>query len=79
MEGCRGKVNNAELTLNVRGMSCGHCKKAVETAVGVLPSVSKVSASVEEGTVEVKYNPGEVQVDDIKKAIQDLGYDVELG
>jgi copper chaperone len=58
-------------------MSCGHCKAAVEKAVGALPGVSKVEANVEESKVEISYNPQEVSIDDIKQAIEDAGYDVE--
>jgi len=59
-------------------MSCSHCEKAIEIAVGVLPSVTNVEASAKQGVVRVKYDPSEVQVDDIKQAIGDLGYEVEL-
>jgi len=70
----KGAVNTV---LKVAGMSCGHCKAAVEKAVGALPGISKVEAYVKEGKVEVSYDPSKVGLDDIKKAIEDAGYDVE--
>ena len=45
MAGCCDNCNS-DIILNVSGMSCGHCKAAVEKAVGALPGVSKVEANV---------------------------------
>jgi len=67
----------SDITLNVAGMSCAHCKKAVETSVGVLPGVSKVEAIVDQGKVNVSFDPSKANLDDIKKAIEDAGYDVQ--
>ncbi len=33
------------LTLNVQGMSCGHCVSAIETSVGKLAGVSQVNVN----------------------------------
>ena len=63
-------------TLNVTGMSCGHCVKAIEGSVGELAGVSKVSVHLENGTVDVEYSSTEVSLDKIKEAIDDQGYDV---
>lgn len=67
----------ANVTLNVKGMSCGHCVKAVEGSVGKLEGVSTVKVNLEEGTVAVDFNSDEVTVDTIKETIDDQGYDVE--
>ncbi len=77
MAGCERISSRSDIVLKVSGMSCGHCKKAVERAVGVLPGVSQVVADVESGKVEVSYNPSEVGLDDIRQAIEDAGYDVQ--
>ena len=37
-----------KVTLNVEGMSCGHCVKAVESSVGDLNGVSSVKVDLEE-------------------------------
>ncbi|MED3549766.1 copper chaperone CopZ [Cytobacillus praedii] len=63
-------------TLNVTGMSCGHCVKAIEGSVGELAGVSKVSVHLENGTVDVEYSSTEVSLDKIKETIDDQGYDV---
>lgn len=72
----RGPVRS-DIALKVSGMSCGHCKEAVERAIGVLPGISKVEAAVKEGKVEISYDASKVRLDDIIQAVEDAGYDVE--
>lgn len=64
-------------TLQVAGMSCGHCVKAVESSVGELGGVSTVKVHLETGTVDVEFNSQEVSLDKIKETIDDQGYDVK--
>ena len=63
--------------LNVSGMSCGHCVKAVEGSVGELAGVESVNVELEAGKVKVAYNPEKVKLETIKETIDDQGYDVE--
>ena len=65
------------VVLNVKGMSCGHCVKAVEGSVGALNGVEKVAVNLEKGKVDVTFNQSKVTVDQIKEAIDDQGYDVQ--
>ena len=65
------------VTLNVSGMSCGHCVKAVEGSVGKLDGVKNVSVKLEKGQVDVEFDPSLVSLSTIKETIDDLGYDVE--
>lgn len=65
-----------KITLNVEGMSCGHCVKSIEGSVGELPGVSSVKVHLENGTVDVEFNNSEVSLDKIKETIDDQGYDV---
>ncbi|BBY14745.1 cation transporter [Mycolicibacterium litorale] len=59
--------------LNVEGMSCGHCVKAITTAVEPLPGVAGVTVDLEAGTVTVA---GEADEAAVVAAIEDCGYDV---
>lgn len=65
------------VTLNVKGMSCGHCVKAVEGSVGALEGVNEVKVNLDAGQVNVSFDNGKVTVDKIKEAIDGQGYDVE--
>ncbi|MCP3763400.1 copper chaperone CopZ [Domibacillus sp. A3M-37] len=62
--------------LNVQGMSCGHCVKAVEGSVGKLDGVQSVSVHLDENKVDVQYDASKVTLDQIKETIDDQGYDV---
>ncbi|MGG0717136.1 copper chaperone CopZ [Robertmurraya massiliosenegalensis] len=65
------------ITLNVKGMSCGHCVKSVEGSVGKLDGVSAVKVQLENGTVDIEFDSNKVTLDTIKDTIDDQGYDVE--
>lgn len=60
-------------TYNVPGISCGHCKSAIEGEVGELAGVSSVVVDVDARTVTVE---GEASDDDIVAAIDEAGYEV---
>ncbi|RHW38886.1 copper chaperone [Neobacillus notoginsengisoli] len=62
--------------LNVEGMSCGHCVKAVEGSVGKLDGVERVLVDLKEKTVAVEYKNDSVTLDKIKETIEDQGYDI---
>ncbi len=62
--------------LNVQGMSCGHCVKAIEGSVGELEGVNQVSVNLEEALVDVSFNESQVSLDSIKETIEEQGYDV---
>ena len=66
-----------KVTLNVEGMSCGHCVKAVENSVGELNGVSSVRVDLEGKKVNVEFNQADVTLDKIKETIDDQGYDVK--
>jgi copper chaperone len=67
-------VENA--TINIEGMSCEHCVKAVTDAVTALPSVTDVAVDLDAGAASLTYEPEEVTLEAIKEAIEDQGYDV---
>ncbi len=62
--------------LNVEGMSCSHCEKAIKTAVGALEGVKSVTVDLMGKTVTVEFDAGKVTLDAIKEQIEDQGYDV---
>lgn len=61
-------------TFNVEGMSCGHCKAAVESELDKLAGVERSNADFEKGTVEVSYDEDRVAVEDIRGAVEEAGY-----
>ena len=62
-------------TFKVSGMSCGHCKGRVASAIANLPGVDETVVNLEDGTATVV---GNVPAADIIKAIGDAGYTATL-
>ena len=61
---------------DVLGMSCAHCKAAVEGELSKLSGVQRANADLDRGTVEVSYDEGRVTTEDLKGAIEEAGYTV---
>ncbi|MED1864798.1 copper chaperone CopZ [Fictibacillus nanhaiensis] len=64
-------------TLNVEGMTCGHCKAAVTNALNELDGVKNVVVHLETGKVDVEVDSSKVTDADMREAIEDQGYDVK--
>lgn len=62
-------------TLKVEGMSCGHCKAAVERALKAVDGVENAMVDLSKKTAEVTLSK-EVGDDALKKAVEDAGYEV---
>jgi copper chaperone len=65
------------IDINVHGMTCAHCQKAVEKAVSTLDGVEKTDVNLESGKVHVTFNETQSTLKDIKKAIEEEGYQVD--
>ena len=65
----------AKTVLQVEGMSCEHCVRAVKNAVGALNGVSDVVVDLKGKTVTVEHEDT-VSKDQMKAEIEDQGYDV---
>jgi copper chaperone CopZ len=65
-----------ERTYTVDGMTCGHCKAAVEAEIRALQGIDDVEVDLERGRVTVR---GEV-VDDqaVAAAVDEAGYAVRV-
>lgn len=64
-----------EKIIYIEGMACGHCKAAVEKALGALDGVSKVELSLEEKLAKLILDKN---LDDaiLKNAVEEAGYEV---
>ncbi|RQD63086.1 MAG: heavy-metal-associated domain-containing protein [Desulfonatronovibrio sp. MSAO_Bac4] len=61
--------------IKIEGMSCQHCVKAVEQALGELDGISSVKVSLEDKNA-VFETDGSASMEQIKQAIADAGYKV---
>ena len=62
-----------QITYTVSGMSCGHCKAAVEDEVGRVPGVESVTADVESKLVVV--HGYRLEDAALRAAIDEAGYE----
>jgi copper chaperone len=64
------------ITIPIAGMSCGHCVRAVEEALGHLRAVKVDRVRI--GSATMSYDPAQLGVADIARAIEDAGYQPQL-
>ncbi len=62
-----------EIKLTVEGMSCSHCRKAVEEALKGIAGVEKVQVDLEKKEVVVT---GTAAREKLAEAIEEAGYEV---
>ncbi|MDK2893158.1 copper ion binding protein [Methanohalophilus sp.] len=63
-----------KIEIKVKGMSCGHCKMAVEKALMAVEGVESASVDLEKGKADITYDPSKASVESMKKAVVDAGY-----
>lgn len=63
-----------DLTLPISGMSCASCVSHVEGALKELPGTSNVVVNLATNKATLSYNPQLVKVDDMRRAVEDVGY-----
>lgn len=62
--------------LNVEGMSCEHCVRAVTQAVSGIAGVANVVVSLRDKTVSFEHDPALATIETISAAITEEGYEV---
>lgn len=60
-------------TYSVPGISCGHCKSAIEGEIAPLPDVYSVTVDIDAKTVLVV---GDITEDAVRAAVDEAGYEV---
>ena len=63
-------------TITVPEIHCGHCKSAIEGALGPLDGVERTEVDIDARTVTVAYDNAIVTRDALVGAIVEQGYDV---
>lgn len=60
----------------VEGMSCNHCKMAVETAVKKLPGMLLAEVDLTSKTLQVEYESEKTSSLQIRQAVEEAGFEV---
>lgn len=63
------------VTLNVEGMSCDHCVRAVVGALQDIKTSGRVDLKT--GTVKVQFDENTMNLAAIREAIEEQGYEVK--
>ncbi|WP_056934156.1 heavy metal translocating P-type ATPase [Thermococcus barophilus] len=63
-----------DAVIKIGGMTCASCVRTIETALKELPGVLDVRVNLATETANVTYDPTMVDMDDIKKTIEEFGY-----
>lgn len=62
-------------TINIEGMSCGHCTGSVEKALRAIDGVKTVNVDLAAKTATLEAESG-IPDDVLKKAVTDIGFEV---
>ena len=64
-------------TLVAPDISCEHCQRAIEGAVGKIGGVKNVKVNIAAKTVSVEYDPRLVTPARIEQVMDDVGYTIK--
>jgi copper chaperone len=64
-------------TLNIGGMSCEHCVKAVTQALSAVPGISGVKVDLKAGTAAFQCDGSDAALAAARAAVEEEGYTVQ--
>lgn len=64
------------VTLGISGMTCGGCVRSVGNVLKALDGVTKAEVSLEKNNAVVEYDPGKVQVEQLRRSVVEAGFEV---
>ncbi len=68
-----------EIELPLGGMTCANCARVIEKQLAGTPGVEKASVNFATHIASVKYDSGQVPVESLVAAVEDVGYEVLSG
>jgi copper chaperone CopZ len=71
-------MENAKLSLQVEGISCTGCAMDIETVLSDRDGILKVTVGYATETIDVEYNPAEIDSDKILSAIKKIGLKIKV-
>ncbi|NLK99403.1 MAG: copper-translocating P-type ATPase [Clostridiales bacterium] len=74
--GYKAITETVSKTLNIEGMTCASCARAVERVTGKLDGVSSASVNLATEKLSISYEPSKLRISDIKKVVEKAGYKV---
>jgi len=68
------QVLNDNMNVKIGGMTCAMCAKTIESKLSQIEGVIDATVNLGSETAYIEYNKDIVSIEDIKRAIEDLGY-----
>ncbi len=65
-----------KVDLNIPSLSCSACSKKITENLKSIKGISNVSTDLKSQVVTVEFNPDDIQSQDIKKEVWNMGFDV---
>lgn len=65
-----------DITLSVPDISCEHCVKTINGALGDQPGVEAVQTDIPTKTVYLRFDPSQVSLEQIEAVLDDAGYTI---
>jgi copper chaperone len=65
-----------DIVLSVPDVSCEHCVKTINGALGDLPGVETVATDIPTKSVRLRYDAGQLSMQQIESVLDDAGYTV---
>lgn len=62
------------MDLKISGMSCNHCRMAVERALKGVSGVSAANVDLASGKAKVTYDPAQAGFKEMERAVEEAGY-----
>jgi len=66
-----------KIILGIEGMHCEGCSNRLTKVLQALDGVSLAKVSLENKNAEIEYDENEIELDDIKQAIIDAGFEAK--
>lgn len=65
-----------KVDLNIPSLSCSACSKKISDGLKSIKGINNVSTDLKSQIITVEYNPDDIQAQDIKKEVWNMGFDV---
>lgn len=76
-ENCNCGKDLQSITISIAGMTCAHCKRAVEDALRTLDGVCEAEVNLEANNATVSFEKDKITEEIIKETVTQAGYEVK--
>ena len=70
--------DSEQVTVDVDGMTCNSCVQTIESTMREKPGVNEIVVSLEKKQAKVDYDPGVMNPEKLREAIDDMGFEAKL-